>query len=195
MSEEMYLEHHGIKGQKWGIRRFQNDDGTLTPEGRERYNVKEAVSSAKKQYKDYRNSKDYSDKGFLRKTIASEGGAYAFAKWRGRRHDKNLAKAQEKGDEKKIAKYESKKKAQDAANANMDKYRRQHHTAELAIQNMMPYGLTNHRYRHARARGSGVLSSLVEANLPLVGSIMRWKGNKKAYGKYIVWGDNSGEAI
>ena len=23
-----YLEHHGIKGQKWGIRRFQNYDGT-----------------------------------------------------------------------------------------------------------------------------------------------------------------------
>lgn len=32
-----YLAHHGIKGQKWGIRRFQNEDGSLTPEGRERY--------------------------------------------------------------------------------------------------------------------------------------------------------------
>ena len=29
--------HHGIKGQKWGVRRFQNEDGTLTPEGKERY--------------------------------------------------------------------------------------------------------------------------------------------------------------
>lgn len=27
----------GIKGQKWGIRRFQNEDGSLTPEGRIRY--------------------------------------------------------------------------------------------------------------------------------------------------------------
>lgn len=33
------LYHHGIKGQKWGIRRFQNDDGTLTDEGRARYGV------------------------------------------------------------------------------------------------------------------------------------------------------------
>lgn len=32
-----YLSHHGIKGQKWGIRRFQNEDGSYTPEGKERY--------------------------------------------------------------------------------------------------------------------------------------------------------------
>ena len=32
-----YLSHHGIKGQKWGVRRFQNEDGTLTPEGEKRY--------------------------------------------------------------------------------------------------------------------------------------------------------------
>ena len=31
------LQHHGIKGQKWGIRRFQNKDGSLTPAGRKRY--------------------------------------------------------------------------------------------------------------------------------------------------------------
>lgn len=35
--EDDYLAHHGIKGQKWGIRRFQNPDGTLTAEGRTRY--------------------------------------------------------------------------------------------------------------------------------------------------------------
>nr|DAF76571.1 MAG TPA: hypothetical protein [Caudoviricetes sp.] len=30
------IEHHGIKGQKWGIRRYQNPDGTLTEEGKKR---------------------------------------------------------------------------------------------------------------------------------------------------------------
>lgn len=34
---QTFLAHHGIKGQKWGIRRFQNEDGTLTKAGIERY--------------------------------------------------------------------------------------------------------------------------------------------------------------
>ena len=33
------LIHYGIKGQQWGRRRFQNEDGSLTAEGRERYDV------------------------------------------------------------------------------------------------------------------------------------------------------------
>lgn len=37
MSNE--LQHHGIKGQKWGVRRFQNADGSLTAEGKKRYSV------------------------------------------------------------------------------------------------------------------------------------------------------------
>lgn len=32
-----YIAHHGIKGQKWGVRRFENPDGTLTAAGRKRY--------------------------------------------------------------------------------------------------------------------------------------------------------------
>lgn len=40
MTKSDYLMHHGIKGQKWYRRRFQNEDGSLTPEGRIRYGVK-----------------------------------------------------------------------------------------------------------------------------------------------------------
>lgn len=32
-----YLMHHGIKGQRWGVRRYQNADGSLTYAGRKRY--------------------------------------------------------------------------------------------------------------------------------------------------------------
>lgn len=45
---QTYLAHHGIKGQKWGVRRFQNPDGTLTEEGKKRY-VKDTESSSRKK--------------------------------------------------------------------------------------------------------------------------------------------------
>lgn len=33
-----YLAHYGVLGQKWGVRRYQNKDGTLTEEGKKRRN-------------------------------------------------------------------------------------------------------------------------------------------------------------
>ena len=35
--DEEYIEHHGVKGQRWGVRRYQNEDGTLNDEGKKRY--------------------------------------------------------------------------------------------------------------------------------------------------------------
>lgn len=48
---EKYLAHYGIKGQKWGIRRFQNEDGSLTDEGKRRYNVAESDTWKKSESK------------------------------------------------------------------------------------------------------------------------------------------------
>jgi hypothetical protein len=44
----MELYHHGIKGQKWGIRRYQYADGTYTPAGRKRYGVSQSSSNAQR---------------------------------------------------------------------------------------------------------------------------------------------------
>lgn len=40
MKRELY--HYGVPGMRWGVRRYQNDDGTLTDKGRERYRDNEA---------------------------------------------------------------------------------------------------------------------------------------------------------
>lgn len=48
---EQYLQHHGILGQKWGVRRYQNADGSLTSAGKKRYGFKEKIGNAKERYK------------------------------------------------------------------------------------------------------------------------------------------------
>ena len=43
------LGHSGIKGQKWGIRRYQNEDGSLTEEGKKRYGTPETYRAVAKE--------------------------------------------------------------------------------------------------------------------------------------------------
>lgn len=69
--ETQYLSHHGVLGMKWGVRRYQNKDGSLTSEGKRHissYRKKESkrkklnqegqtlISSSKRLQKDFGNS-------------------------------------------------------------------------------------------------------------------------------------------
>lgn len=58
-NEEM-LEHHGIKGQKWGVRRFQNKDGTRTALGKKRESSPDAKEKEARKA-DVKNRRTMSD--------------------------------------------------------------------------------------------------------------------------------------
>jgi hypothetical protein len=46
------LQHHGVKGMRWGIRRFQKKDGSLTPTGKKRYHEDYEKAHDKKSVKE-----------------------------------------------------------------------------------------------------------------------------------------------
>lgn len=56
--EDNCLAHHGIKGQKWGVRRYQNEDGSYTEEGKKRYGImpsgRMSTKGQARYYKDLR---------------------------------------------------------------------------------------------------------------------------------------------
>lgn len=63
------LYHHGIKGQRWGIRRFQNRDGSLTSQGKKRYRDDEGnLTPEGKAHKEERERKITLSSGGLRKS-------------------------------------------------------------------------------------------------------------------------------
>ena len=115
-TEHDYLAHHGVKGMKWGIRRYQNEDGSLTTAGKRKYynsdgsltvagakrKRKQIISDAKQQYinEKARIKNKYSGLERISKTYAARN-KYQNTKWmnsgnnapillRAKAHKKNL---------------------------------------------------------------------------------------------------------
>ena len=73
MNNANELYHFGIKGQKWGVRRYQNEDGSLTPAGKKHYGNMSDDKLQKSLYKQVKkaraNQSDWSNQWNVNNTI------------------------------------------------------------------------------------------------------------------------------
>lgn len=128
---DVYLAHHGILGQKWGVRRFQNKDGSLTTEGKRRYKVDENgnyVKMTKAEQRAYA-AKEKSQKAALEKARKARAEKAEY--------NKGKAEAIKSGDASKVEKYfndlspEEVKQAMDRINTKQNFQRMLNNEASL----------------------------------------------------------------
>lgn len=170
-----YLAHHGVKGQKWGVRRWQNSDGSLTPDGKIHYgkgNKKEAEGTNGNKSKTGNSSFTTGNK-WQDRFIAKE-------QKRSDRNDKHV--------EKKLEKLASKYKK-----TNNDKYSKKFDDVyrDFDYRNKVQKDyvkrlkdMSNSEYKKARRDPVGVASYIL-AGIPgnlitgsIQGSVARNKGSK-----------------
>lgn len=53
---DQVLVHHGVKGMRWGVRRYRNKDGTLTPEGKAREQRRSDAAADRAKRQDYKQA-------------------------------------------------------------------------------------------------------------------------------------------
>lgn len=66
------LKHAGIKGMKWGVRRYQNKDGTLTPAGRKRYGEGHGIAGEPRKLPKWGMNEDRPEPGTIGKILTGQ---------------------------------------------------------------------------------------------------------------------------
>lgn len=150
---EYYLVHHGIKGQKWGVRRYQNPDGSLTTAGERRYYTA----------KDYQRALNKTDKQFVR-------ARYDYDKdlAKSNKYAKKSAKAKEKGYSEKSKKYagisKSYKEAAGKHESDAWKYFAQEAVLTKEIQRKKDYVMKSYKtYRNVNTLPEHAINTIVNA--------------------------------
>ena len=97
LDETLSLQHHGVKGQKWGQRRYQNPDGTYTDEGKKRRRV--GYTEEEKSEADKIEGKVYKDMTRKERRAAKKRARHNEAERRERREfNREKEEAMRKGD-------------------------------------------------------------------------------------------------
>lgn len=167
--DELY--HYGIKGMKWGVRKYQNEDGSLTSAGKSRYatiaDAKEAYRKAKKaSYDKYSTATGGIYGGRLtitnqqRKNYSKDAQAYnnSLAGRTRAKYDYKIAKAQQKGKNDKVAKLRVKQEL------DVNKQKNRTSIANAYLRDTYEKQSVGKQFVHSMIGGNkGTVSALVKA--------------------------------
>lgn len=163
-STELY--HFGIQGQKWGVRRYQNPDGTLTEEGIRRYRNNLA------------NSRNPTNRGVFRRVLTGDYplGMKRLADRREARLNRKIVKENAKGHD--TSNLQRKYNAQRQMNIDRDVYLSKRSTGEIFLQNLL--SIDANAYRTAKSAKAPSSEAFIEQiggfivpYIPTIGNVIR----------------------